>query len=208
MKSKLLTFLAFLLGCSTSFGQKVQDLNVKYMLRGHIYVQSIIWDSMSIGGFGTSDNLPKQRADTLPFSGDGLFLKIDTSQLVPMGGKYNHYPFFIINQSDTTAVLTASDSRIDAIAEVLYKGKWRPIEYLPVSWCAHSHHHVYLEPGEYWHLYIPKFAGKIKTKLRYRLMLGRGKSIYSNEIPTAINKKQMDNKQGHAPDGFMDPYLD
>lgn len=94
------------------------------------------------------------------------------------------------------------------MAEVFYKGEWLPIEYLPSSGCGNSYHNVYLEENEYWVFKIPKFKGRIKTKLRYRLKIGKGEFIYSNEIPTSINKKQLTEKEGHKPSGIMDPYND
>jgi hypothetical protein len=50
--------------------------------------------------------------------------------------------------------------------------------------------------------------GRIQTKIRYKLLAGKNFYIYSNEITGAINKKQLSNKQGHIPQGIMDPYVD
>lgn len=206
MKIKLLAIITFLAGCLPCFGQTKIDLNINFMLRGHIYAQSSAVENLGQGGFAVSDNLPKKINDSLSFQDSGLILKIDTMIATTIDEKYNGYRLFIANTSDTIVKLKASDSRLYAIAEVFYKGEWKPIEYLPISWCGNSYHVVFLNMDEYWTFNIPKFTGKIKTKLRYKLMIGTDKYIYSNEIPTSINKGQLKEKQGHKPTEIMDPY--
>lgn len=208
MKHITLTTAIFLLLCSTTFGQKKEDLNIGFMLRGHIYAKSSIEDTTALGGFGGSDNLPKKINQNLVIGSSGLLLKIDTTQTTTINDKYNGYKLYIANKTDTIVRLEASDSRLSVIAEVFFQGEWKPIEYLPSSWCGNSYHDVYLKQNEYWEFDIPKFSGKIKTKLRYKLILGKGDYLYSNEILTSINKGQLKNKQGHKPNGIMDPYND
>lgn len=208
MKRSTLTTVIILLLSSTTFGQSKKDLNIDFMLRGNIYAKSSIIDSTALGGFGGSKNLPKKINDSLAITNSGLFLKIDTAQTTTINDKYNGYKLYIANKTDTIVQLEASDSRLYVIAEVFYGGKWQAIEYLPSSWCGNSYHNVYLKQNEYWTFDVPKFAGKIKTKLRYRLMLSKYKFIYSNEIMTSFNKKQLTEKEGHTPNGLMDPYND
>ncbi|MDB5256762.1 MAG: hypothetical protein JWM14_1457 [Chitinophagaceae bacterium] len=209
MKTQVLTLVAFfLLLYSTTFGQTKKDLNIDFMLRGYIYAQSSIEDTLAAGGFSDSDNLAKKVSDRFDFSETGFFLKIDTNKTVLINDKYNGYKLFIVNKSDSLIRLEGSDSRLSVIAEVFVKGEWKPIEYLPSSWCGNSYHSVYLKQNEYWEFDVPKFSGKIKTKLRYRLLLDNGKFIYSNEVPTSINKGQLKSKEGHSPNGVMDPYND
>lgn len=178
------------------------------MLRGYIYAKSSIEDSTALGGFGGSDNVAKSLKGNDFFNEKGFFLKIDTTRKVKLEEKYNGYNFYIVNKSDSTVKLVASDSRLFVIAEVLYKGKWKPIEYLPSSWCGNSYHDVYLKQNEYWEFKVPKYDGKIKTKLRYSLMVGIEKFIYSNEIEVKINKKQLSEKMEYNSKGLMDPYND
>ncbi len=208
MRHKTIIFIFSILLSSISFGQTKKDLDIDFMLRGNIYAQSSIEDSTALGGFGGSENLPKMINAENDFSESGLFLKIDTAKTVAINDKFNGYKFYIVNKSDTIIKLDASDSRLYVIAEVFYKNEWKPIEYLPSSWCGNSYHEVYLKQNEYWEFIVPKFSGKIKTKLRYRLMMGSEKYIYSNEILASINKSQLKLKQGHKPDGIMDPYND
>ncbi len=190
----------------TIFGQTNKDLNIHFKLRGHIYAKSSIEDTSAAGGFGDSDNLPKKISDTLNFTDKGLIIRIDTTRLTTISGKYNAYNLFICNNSDAIARFDASDSRLNVVAEVFYKGEWKLIEYLPNSSCGNSYHNVYLKANEYWTFEIPKFTGSIKTKLRYILIMGKDKFIYSNEILTSINKGQFINKEGYRRIGLMDPY--
>lgn len=206
-KTKFTTVLFFLI-CLTAFGQQKKDLDIDFMLRGHIYAESSITDSTAAGGFADSDNLPKRITESLGISESRLFLKIDTTKTASINNKFKGYKLYIGNKSNATIKLEASDSRLYAIAEVFYKNTWQPIEYLPSSWCGNSYHNVYLKQNEYWEFDIPKFTGKIKTRLRYRLMTEEGKFIYSNEILASFNKGQLKEKQGHTPNGIMDPYND
>lgn len=208
MKHKTIQSIFFLLLSSLTFGQTKKDLNIEFMLRGNIYAQSSIEDSTALGGFGDSDNLPKVINTENNFSERGLFLKIDTTKSASINDKFNGYKFYIVNKSDTITKLDASDSRLYVIAEVFYKNEWKPIEYLPSSSCGNSYHEVYLKQNEYWEFIVPKFSGKIKTKLRYRLMIGEQKYIYSNEILTSINKNQLNQKQEYQSTAIMDPYND
>ncbi|MDQ3109448.1 MAG: hypothetical protein M3R17_06095 [Bacteroidota bacterium] len=203
---KTIFFTTTLLLTLSSFAQTTKDLKVDHMLRGHIYAQSSITDSSALGGYGESYNTPKKITGDEQFSERGFFLKIDTSTNIPFTEKYNGYSLYLVNKTDSTLKLSAQDSRLNVVAEVFYEGKWQPIEYLPSSWCGNSYHTVFLSQNEYWTFSIPKFTGKIETKLRYSLALGNGKYIYSNEIQTQINKEQLTIKEGHKPNGLMDPY--
>ncbi|TDE17130.1 hypothetical protein [Dyadobacter psychrotolerans] len=207
MKYHILTFALIILNLS-SFGQTKKDLNINYKLRGQIYAKSSIEDSTAAGGFGTSDNFAKQINDSLIFSETGIFLKIDTAKTITIADKFNAYNLYLGNKSDTILRLEASDSRLSVVAEAFYKNEWKPIEYLPSSWCGNSYHNIYIKTNQFWIFVIPKFTGKIKTKIRYRLAISKGHYIYSNEISTSINKGQLSAKQGHKSQGLMDPYID
>ena len=204
---KTVTFVTFLFFYSTSWGQTKKDLNIDFMLEGNIYAQSSIVDTAALGGFGRSDNAPKKYNDHLNSAFKELLIQIDTSQVATINNKYNGYKLFIGNRSDTTAKFDASDSRLYVVAEILYKDKWQPIEYLSGSSCGNSYHCVFLKQNEYWEFNVPKFDGQIKTKLRYRLEIGKEKYIYSNEINTAINEGQLIAKRGQQNES-MNPYYD
>lgn len=202
---KRVSILAALLpSCFLAVAQTNQDLNVNYMLQGDLHVKSSIEDTLALGGFGKSNNLPKKYNGNLMLPDKKLSIQIDTTQAITIKQKYNGYKLFIVNQSDTITKLEASDSRIDVIAEALLQGTWKPIQYLTGSSCGNSYHSVYLKPNEYWEFEVPKFKGEVKTKLRYRLRVGKENYVYSNEIYATINKGQL---RERIPWG-LDPYKD
>ncbi|SFT35155.1 hypothetical protein SAMN05216474_0045 [Lishizhenia tianjinensis] len=193
---------------SYSYGQDSTSFNVKYKLRGNMYVKSSIIDSTAFGGFGGSSNTPKVYSDTLNLRGEGVYLYLDTTKTTTVYKQYEGYKFYIVNLSDSILKLSASDSRISCVAEVLYNGEWKKIEYLPSSGCGNSYHKVFLDNNQYWEFDVPKFNGTEPVQLRYKLALGGGKYLYSNAIHASINKEQFGTKQGYKPNGIMDPYKD
>ena len=207
-KLLLLPTIIFFAACSTGFSQIGKDLNVKYMLRGYIYAKSSIPDTNALGGFGGSRNTAKKISDSTLFLDTGVILKIDTSKIIIVDSVYTGYHFYIVNKCDTTTVLRASDSRLYVIAEAFIANKWQEIEYLPSSFCGNSYHNLYLLKNEFWEFGVPKYSGKIATKIRYKLKLKNGTFLYSNEMNCKINKEQLSVKQGYNAVDIMDPYND
>lgn len=199
--------LIFLFFSSSISAQK--DLDINYKLRGSIYASSSIIDSTALGGFGKSDNTPKS-IDDLDFVEKGFFLKVDTSNIISINKKINGYKLFIVNKSDSIIELLASDSRLSVVAQAYINNKWQDIEYLPSSWCGNSFHMVSIKPGEFWEFDIPKFSGKLKTKIRYKLSYGKNQKtyLYSNEIVASVNRNQLKVNEKYESQGLMDPYDD
>ena len=197
---------------SASAGASIglKELNIKFMLRGYFYAGSNIEDTTAPGGFGGSTNKPKLMVNETAQLGDleDISLFVDTTMRTNFADGYKGYILFLVNKTGNTISLQASDSRLYIIAEIFCGGTWQPIEYLPSSWCGNSYHHVFLGNNEYWEFDIPKYPGNKKTKLRYKLSRGKEGIIYSNEIITYFNKQQLTTKQGHKPQGIMDPYND
>lgn len=182
------------------------ELNIDFMLPGYVYASSAVEDTAALGGYGGSSNTPKSLNNSLQFIQSGFYLTIDTTQLTTFAERFKGFKLFIVNKSDMTVKLEASDSRLAVVAEALIGHKWWDIEYLPSSWCGNSYHNVYLKPNQYWEFSIPKYTGQIKTRIRYKLLMGKVFYLYSNEIIASINEKQLSEKQGHIPQGIMDPY--
>lgn len=206
---RYLLIAMILLVSNAGMSQKLQDVNIDFMLRGRMYAQSSVIDTTALGGYGGSDNSPKQISAlvNLPAT-KNISLYINTSKNIAIEEKYNGYRLYLANQTDSLVGFLASDSRLSVIAEVYYDKKWQPIEYLPNSGCGNSYHHLYLKPNEYWEFDVPKFKGKIPVKLRYRLALGKNSYIYSNEIEASVNKKQLSVRQDYTNQGLMDPYFE
>jgi len=77
---------------------------------------------------------------------------------------------FLVNTTKEQVTFSASDSRLYIVQEALDRdSKWKPIEYLPSSWCGNSYHHVFLGANEYWEFAAARYTGEFKTRLRFRL---------------------------------------
>ena len=187
-----------------------KKVNISFMLRGYFYAGSAIKDTVAPGGFAHSDNLPKSiineisQWENLP----ELALFIDTTATTKFADGYEGNKAFLINKTGKIMSFPGSDSLLSIIAEVFHSGSWMPVEYLPSSWCGNSYHTMYLEANKYWEFDVPRYSGKLKTRLRYKLTADNKKIFYSNEITTSVNRKQFTEKQGHNPQGIMDPYND
>lgn len=188
----------------------LKDLNVDFMLRGYFYAGSRIEDKKALGGFGSSDNLSKTvEADpNLPVNSISLIALPDDE--TAFAKEFRGMKVRLVNTTGDAVGFSASDSRLYIVQEAIDRdGKWKPVEYLPSSWCGNSYHSVFLGPNEYWEFAAAKLTGTNKTKLRFRLQMFKGEKqsfVYSNEFAGSVNPKQFTVQQGHNPAGIMDPY--
>lgn len=191
-----------------AWAQDKKDLAVTYMLRGYFYASSSVLDSLALGGYGGSSNFAKSVSSALPFAPQGLQLYIDTTQKATFAREFNGHTVFLVNATNTQVGFSAMDSRLSIHAEALIDNQWKPIEYLPSSWCGNSYHTLYLPAGQYWSFNAPVYTGNFKTKIRYKLTdkLRSKQVLYSNEVTAFINKGQLTQQQGHQPTSLMDPY--
>jgi hypothetical protein len=79
------------------------------------------------------------------------------------------------------------------------QGKWRPIEVeFGGGGCAWGMRMLGLDPGHYWEVDAPRYAGSFKTKLRFRLrVLSPRGGVWSNEFEGAINPQQFELPKRH-----------
>jgi hypothetical protein len=199
----ILTLLIF----NSLNAQPPKDLNIDHMQRGYIYAASKIKDPNAPGGYASSENYPHKVPPSIKIKDPGLILWLDDKHPAKFEG-YNGHHLYLINNTGATVELSASDSRLNILAEVYIDEKWQPIEYYPSSWCGNSYHNLAIKTGYYWIFQVPKYAGAIQTRLRYKLTLEKDKYITSNTIDASINWKQLNIMEGHIPNGFMDPYND
>lgn len=195
-------------------GLKYVDSRV--MLRGYCYAGSSIDDADAPGGFGPSSNMPRKimsdMGSEIGIDGGGLLLIAEPGVPMTFAGEYRGMRLRLINLSDTTAAFDASDSRLAIVQQALdAKGRWRPVEYLPSSWCGNSYHRLFLASKEYWMFAAPRYTGTMRTRLRFALMKdvngkGNGVLFVSNEFEGSINPEQFAEKQGHTPENIMNPY--
>ncbi len=187
-----------------------KNLNVNFMLRGYFYAGSRIEDKNALGGFGPSENFSKTIDANANVPANTVSLIALSEEETVFAKEFIGIKVRLINTTGERIAFPASDSRLDIVQEAIDRdGKWKPIEYLPSSWCGNSYHTVFLGPNEYWEFAAAKYNGKFKTKLRFRLQspkLERTEFIYSNEFDGSVNPKQFTVEQGHKPTSIMDPY--
>jgi hypothetical protein len=188
----------------------LDSVKVSYQFRGNCYAYSSEKYSIPSNGEAHSSNFAHPTDSS--FSVDSIYLYINLKELITYSEGYLGHKLYLVNNSNQSINFPGQDSRLDIVAEALDKfGNWQPISYLPSSWCGNSYHTITLGSNEFWEFEIPVFTGNYKTKLRY--VAGRKKgvpSLVSNEIEVLINNNQFDpeKKEGHNPNGLMDPYND
>ena len=205
-KSYIFPFAAVLaLGISAQAAD-LTNVNVSSMVRGYCFAGSRV-DKQALGGFGQSDNAPQMVTDRSVGRDGQLALIAFPEKAVPFANKHRGMRLLLINRTKREAEFPASDSRISILQEAQdSKGRWKPIEYLPSSWCGNSYHRVFLPAGHYWEFAAPVYSGTMKTKLRF-VLLGKH-PLYSNEFEGSVNRGQFTQKQAHTPTDIMDPYND
>lgn len=188
-----------------------EKLNIKYMLRGYFYAGSYIEDEF-FGGFAKSDNLPKAITAGMLVPPSAISLIALPNEAAIFNDAFKGIKLLLVNTTLETVALSASDSRIEIVQEAQdANGEWRPIDYLPSSWCGNSYHQVFLEQNQYWEFVAAEFTGTLNTKLRFRLsglIANADRVIYSNQFDGMINPEQFSVKREYHPQGLMDPYDD
>lgn len=192
--------------------KRVEEINVDFMLRGYFYASSPIKDWEAFGGFGTSLNTPHPVTDGKTYPKGEISLIAEPKTQTIFAEKYKGLRVILVNMTDRPVAFQAQDSRLYITQEALdIDGKWKPVEYLPWSWCGNSYHKLILGPRQYWKFSAARFSGKMKTRFRFRLDSAKSRShgtpIYSNEFEGSLNKEQFTNQRPYSPNGIMDPYL-
>lgn len=208
-------FLILLFALSTTFAKEPlsqtppEKLNIKYMLRGYFYAGSHITDDL-FSGFAKSGNPPKAITAGMQVPPKAVSLIALPNESAIFNDAFKGIKVVLVNTTPETLALSASDSRVEIIQEAQdVTGEWRPIDYLPSSWCGNSYHHVFLEQNQYWEFVAAEFTGTLKTKLRFRLsglIANADRVIYSNQFDGMINPEQFSVKREYHPQGLMDPY--
>ena len=188
MKTLFTTFLVLAALANGSEAKDLKLLEPKSMICGFCCAGSRK-DDKALGGYGLSDNAPKKIKDKIPGTEGQITLVALPAESVPFMGQYLGFRLLLINRTAGEASFAACDSQLNIICEARdQNGEWKPIEYLPPSFCGNSYHSVYLPSGHYWEFSAPVYSGSLKTRLRYNL---QGKQpTYSNEFDGSINPVQ------------------
>lgn len=187
----------------------LDSLDIVYQLQGECYAFSSEKNEQPSNGEWHSPNRPLETNGR--FTQDKLYLLAEEQPVKYGDTDIVGHKLYLVNTTNKKAVFGVQDSRLSIITEVLDQyGNWKPITYLPSSFCGNSYHTITLDKNEYWEFIQPVYTGEFETKLRYRLDGQEGgKTIVSNEITTCINPEQMNPEQKERNKGggnLMDPY--
>jgi len=182
----------------------LQEVNLKYMLRGYCYAASPT-NALTSDGFGGNRNVPKPLGQkNYGVEGD-LSLIVVLQEEVPFNKEYRGFRLLLVNRTAAATNLVSCDARLSIIQEALEgEGTWRPVEYLPASRCGNSYYGVTLPAGHYWEFTAPRYTGTLKSMLRFVLKIEGLTPIYSAEFEGSVNPEQFTEKQGHSSTDLMD----
>jgi hypothetical protein len=175
-------------------------VHIEFMARGYFYASSEI--DHGLGGNGTFDNGPRPNAQLAPAAhrrGSTLYVAVLADATAPFAKVYDGVPVVVVNASLLPVELQAQDSRLDIIQEAKDAGGvWKPIEFLPSSWCGNSYHTLGLPAGMHWAFVAPRYAGTFATTLRVKVVAGAAgheEVLYSNEFAGSVNPAQFTDHQ-------------
>lgn len=222
MRHTLPLVLLLLLGCTgtraddadRSDGKKpLKKIEIKHMLRTYCWAGSTIRDSEALGGFGPSKNVPRSLGKAharLKLPQGKLTLLARPDRRKTLWKKYEGFELMLVNRTGKRVAITAQDSALDIVCEAQDAGgKWRAVEYMPGTFCGNSYHRVLCDDGQYWSFVVPRYHGRLKTRLRFRLRVHRKATpIYSNVFEGSVHPEQFTVKRPYERQGLMDPRTD
>jgi hypothetical protein len=184
--------------------QRRGPLEAKAALRGYFLAVSPK-DSKHLGRYARFISVPKPIGVQVRPNQLSLIARPDSFRKF---GKYTGFLVILANSTRKELSFAAQDTRLDIVREAQdQRRRWRPIEYLPHSWCGNSYHRLSLPAGQSWSFSAPEYSGPFRTKMRFVLMRQEG-NVYSNEFEGAIHPDQFEKKEGNTPTNIMDPYND
>ncbi|HET6202734.1 MAG TPA: hypothetical protein VFI25_08015 [Planctomycetota bacterium] len=167
-------------------------------LRGYAYVGSKVRDREALGGYWASAYLPGPVPGYVRVRPGGVRVVARIDDLTGFRGRYRGMRVLVVNAGRERVSFDAQDSRIDLLQEArVEKGEWKPIEYLPSSWCGNSYHRVFLDPGECWTLSAPRYEGVLRARFRLRLDRRGEPPVYSEEFEGSVNPEQFTKEEEH-----------
>ena len=195
------TLLAF--DCSAA---DLKPVDLKFMLRGYCYAASPS-NIAKLYGIDEGKNVPNPVSKISQGAEGELSLVALPDEEVPFDKEYRGFRLLLINRTAAETNLLSCDTRLPIVQEALEgEGIWRPVEYLPSSWCGNSYFCITLPAGHYWEFAAPRYSGKNKVLMRFALHIPGEPPVYSKEFEGSVNPEQFTISQEHTPANLMDPY--
>lgn len=139
----------------------------------YYHAASAIEDKHALGGFGPSNNAPRDLAGQDWGARDAVSLLAFPDEPTNCHGR----PGFVVrlvNRTTEPAGFVACDSCLYLAQEArTAAGAWRAFETTPEPICGNSFHRVILKPNQYWEFAAARSTGVVPTKLRFRLDQGQ-----------------------------------
>jgi len=103
------------------------------------------------------------------------------------------FSIYVKNNGQKDVQLIPQDNQLQIIQEALGQDKkWKPIEFWVNSDCGMSYlKKIDVKQGEIISSNSKKYKGKFKTKIRFKLLIGK-KIYYSNSIVASINESKFE----------------
>lgn len=193
-------------------GPQLKSININFKNRCYFHASSPqINTTRGAGGWGGSNNYFEKVKPENNFPVSQLAVIIRPEEIIAVGNNYAGISLYVVNTQADTVFFDAQDSRLNMKLQAFHNGEWKDIEYLPNSWCGNSYHMVYLPASTYWKFIMPRYEGKLKTRLRAALgykdsVRGEERWVYSNEVEGSVNLGQFTKMPKYSPNGIMDPY--
>jgi hypothetical protein len=184
----------------------LKEVNIKFMLRGYCFAASPT-NTLAPHDPAGNWNVPKPLSQKNYGAAGELSLVVFPMEQVPFNKEYRGFRLLLVNRTGGETNLASCDMRLSIVQEALQgEGLWRPVEYLPASWCGNSYYSVTLPSAHYWEFAAPRYTGTIKAPLRFVLNIEGEAPIFSKVFEGSINPEQFTEKQGHSSTNLMDPY--
>ncbi|MCX6849820.1 MAG: hypothetical protein NTY98_12940 [Verrucomicrobia bacterium] len=178
------------------YAEELKPLSVSGISES-IYLVGSRTDPSDLGGFYKSDNMPKGIEIDKLGAPNTLSLVVLPGQQVPcrpyqQGPMFLGFQLMVVNRTGKEVTFRAQDSRVHITREAQTpEGVWKPIELMSPSFCGNSYHRVFLPDKHCWTFAAPVFAGSLKTKMRFLLVVSELTDVtYSNEFDGFINPAQ------------------
>ena len=183
--------------------ESVQDcrnvVSVNSHLGANCYAGSKIEDGNALGGFGKSDNFPKDISNAASVARDKCYLLAQPNVPTELS-VFRGMRVVLVNPTDQVKGFDASDSCLYLFQEAQKEnGEWEQLESMVESDCGNSHHQVFLAQNQYWEFPVFRYDGDVNTKLRFKMTDASGNTVLlSNEFTGGISGSQFKPKSTPA----------
>jgi len=146
------------------------------------YAGSKIQDGDALGGFGKSENFPRDVSSAAASALTECYLLAEPNVPTELG-VFRGMRLVLVNPTDATKGFDASDSCLYLFQEAKNgAGEWEQLDSMIESDCGNSFHRVFLAKKQFWEFPVFRFDGDVRTKLRFKLTDGSGQTVLTSNV--------------------------